>query len=175
MVLSTWLLLLLDIVLAFRYCRPHFYSLFLLSFLMILNINKFSLGGFCVGFVKDKNEYNDNLPKQNNSLQKSSHHSEPRIPMCPLNCTQNRKVEDLVDTPDPKDEMETIQIQSPRPLRSSVQLIHTEKLEWYSILRNRKTSGPSPFGSVVRGTDKESKTKKLSAPQKSFSQDQAFE
>ena len=54
--------------------------------------------------------------------------------MCPPNYTKNRKVRDLLDTPDPKDEMPTIQIQSLRPLKARVQLINTEKSEWSSIV-----------------------------------------
>ena len=121
----------------------------------------FPWGNFVWALVKDKNEYNDNLSKQHNSLEKSSHHLETRILMCPPNYTKSRKVGDLVDTPDPKDEKETIQIQSPRPLRSNVQLINTEKLECYSILRKVQNIRTFPFGITVKGTDTYSKTKNL--------------
>ena len=46
-----------------------------------------------------------------------------------FNYTKNRNVRDLLGTPDPKDEMPTIQIQSLRPLKARVQLINTEKSE----------------------------------------------
>ena len=47
---------------------------------------------------------------------------------------KNRKVRGLLDTPDPKDKMPTIQLQSLRPLRARVQLINTRKSEWYYIM-----------------------------------------
>ena len=53
----------------------------------------------------------------------------PGTPMCPPNYTKNRKVRDLLDIPDPKGKMLSIQIQSLRPLRARVQLISTEKSE----------------------------------------------
>lgn len=63
--------------------------------------------------------YNDSLSKQNDSLEKKIPIMEPGIPLCP-NYTKNQKVRHLLDTPDPKNEMPTIQIQSLRPLRAVV-------------------------------------------------------
>lgn len=54
----------------------------------------------------------------------------PGIPMCPPNYTQNRKVRDSPDAPDPKDDTPTIQIQSLRRLKARVQLINAEKTKW---------------------------------------------
>lgn len=61
--------------------------------------------------VKDENVHNDSLPKQKNSLgEKSPTTTEPVIPLCPPNYTKSRKVRDLLNTPDPKDETPTINI-----------------------------------------------------------------
>ena len=59
---------------------------------------------------------------------------EPGIPLCPPKYTKNRNVGDLLDTPDPKDEMPTVQIQIPRPSRAGVQLTNTEESEWSGIM-----------------------------------------
>ena len=59
---------------------------------------------------------------------------EPGIPLCPPNYTKNRNIRDLLDAPDPKDEMSTIQIQSLRTLKARVQLLNSEKSEWYSVM-----------------------------------------
>lgn len=56
------------------------------------------------------------------------------IPVCPPNYTKNRNVGDSLDTPDPEDKMPRIQIPSLRPVRARVQLINTEKSEWYCIM-----------------------------------------
>ena len=68
----------------------------------------------------------------------------------PPNYTKNRIVGDFLDTPYPKDEMPTIQIQSLRPFKSRVQLINTEKSEWYGI--KGKDIRTFPFGIIIRGT-----------------------
>ena len=76
--------------------------------------------------------------KQNKKQSKNNTHTrEPGIPWSPPNYTKNRKVRDLLDTPDPKDEMPTIQIQSLKPLKARVQLINTEKTEWSITMGKR--------------------------------------
>ena len=92
----------------------------------------FPLGNFVWASVEDKNVYNGSLSKQNDSLEKKSPPPptmDSGIPLCPPNYTKNRKVRDLLDTPDPKDKLPTVQMQSLRPLKAGVQLISTEKSE----------------------------------------------
>ena len=55
--------------------------------------------------------------------------ADPGIPPCPPNHTENRSIRDLLDTPDPKDELPTVQIQNLKPLKARVQLIKTEESE----------------------------------------------
>lgn len=60
--------------------------------------------------------YNGSFSKQNNPLgKKISTTVESRIPTYPPNYTKNRKVRDLPNTVDPKDEIPTIEIQILRP------------------------------------------------------------
>lgn len=84
---------------------------------MTLTINAFPLG------KKAENVYIGSLSKQIILWEKKIlATSEPGIPLCPPNYIKNRKVSDLLDTPDPKDEIPTVQIQSLQPLRARVQL-----------------------------------------------------
>lgn len=73
--------------------------------------------------------YNGNLSKQDNSSEKYSPTKEPGIPLFPPNYTKTRNIRDLLDVPEPKDEMSAIQIQSLRPSKARVKLINTEKSE----------------------------------------------
>ena len=63
--------------------------------------------------------------------------------------TKTKKVRDLLDISDPKDEMPTIQIQSLRPLRARVPLMNTEKLKWYGIKEKSKAWRPSILGAMM--------------------------
>lgn len=114
----------------------------------MINFNAFLLENFVWALIKDKNVYNGILSKQNNSLRKKSR--EPGILFFPPNYTKNRIVGDFLDTPHPKDEMPTIHIHSLRPFKSRVQLINTEKSEWYGI--KGKDIRTFPFGIIIRGT-----------------------
>ena len=62
-----------------------------------------------------------------------------------FNYTKIKKVRDLLDTPDSKDKMSTIQIQSLTPLKARVQLTNTEKSEWSSIMGKRVRHQVLPF------------------------------
>lgn len=74
--------------------------------------------------------------KQNNSLEKKiPATTNAGIQWCHPNYTKKRNVRDLLDTPDPKDELSTVQSQSLRPLRTRAQLINTKKAEWYGAMR----------------------------------------
>ena len=57
---------------------------------------------------------------------------EPEIPSCPPNYTKNKKAWDLRDTPDSKDEMPKIQIQSLRQLSERMNKYREIRMVWYN-------------------------------------------
>lgn len=56
-------------------------------------------------------------------------------PIFPPNYTKNRKVRDLLDTLDPKNEIFTILIQKPVSTKGKSSVKHVEISEWYCIVK----------------------------------------
>ena len=87
---------------------------------------------------------------------------EPGIPLCHPNYTKNRKFRDLLDTPDPKDEMPTVQIQSLGPLEARVQFyLLYRKIRMVQYDEKRVRHQGLSFCERYEGTGPYSKTKKL--------------